>query len=92
MLSPNSATSECRSEYLNRTGPDSSSKLGTAGLVDPFLRHLRVQFSALSQRAQAPIEFGQGYISDLESGRRKGTTAALKKIANTLNVPLDLLV
>jgi hypothetical protein len=35
---------------------------------------------------------GQGYISDLESGRRKGTTVALKKIAEALNVPLDLLV
>jgi hypothetical protein len=34
---------------------------------------------------------GQGYISDLESGRRKGTTAALKKIAEFLNVPLELL-
>jgi transcriptional regulator with XRE-family HTH domain len=37
-------------------------------------------------------DIGQGYISDLESGRRKGTTAALKKIAGALNVPLDLLV
>ena len=35
---------------------------------------------------------GQGYISDLEKGRRKGTTAALKKIADAMNVPLDLLV
>ena len=35
---------------------------------------------------------GQGYISDLETGRRKGTTAALKKIANVLKVPLDLIV
>ena len=34
---------------------------------------------------------GQGYISDLESGRRKGTTAALKKIASVLKVPLDLI-
>jgi hypothetical protein len=34
---------------------------------------------------------GQGYISDLENGRRKGTTVALKKIAEALNVPLDLL-
>ncbi len=34
---------------------------------------------------------GQGYISDLESGRRRGTTAALKKIADALNVPLDLI-
>src|ERR1700737_4187535 len=30
---------------------------------------------------------GQGYISDLENGRRKGTTAALKKIAKVLKVP-----
>ena len=35
---------------------------------------------------------GQGYISDLESGRRKGTAAALKKIADALKVPLDLMV
>lgn len=34
---------------------------------------------------------GQGYLSDLENGRRKGTAAALKKIAAALNVPLDLL-
>jgi hypothetical protein len=36
-------------------------------------------------------DIGQGYISDLENGRRQGTTAALKKIAQALNVPLDLL-
>jgi hypothetical protein len=35
---------------------------------------------------------GQGYISDLEKGRRKGTSAALKKIADVLKVPLDLIV
>jgi ribosome-binding protein aMBF1 (putative translation factor) len=35
---------------------------------------------------------GQGYISDLESGRRKGTIAALKKMADALKVPLDLIV
>ena len=35
---------------------------------------------------------GQGYISDLESGRRKGTTAARNEIAKAMNVPLDLLV
>ena len=34
---------------------------------------------------------GQGYISDLENGRRKGTTAALKEIARVLNVPIDVL-
>jgi|SRR5947207_2830498 len=34
----------------------------------------------------------QGYISDIENGRRKGTAAALRLIANALEVPLDLLV
>jgi len=35
---------------------------------------------------------GQGYISDLENGRRKGTAAALRAIAKALDVPLDMLV
>ena len=34
----------------------------------------------------------QGYISDLECGRRKGAAAALRHIADALKVPLDLLV
>ena len=33
----------------------------------------------------------QGYISDIENGRRVGTTAALRLIADVLKVPLDLL-
>jgi len=33
----------------------------------------------------------QGYISDIENGRRIGTVEALRLIANILNVPLDLL-
>jgi hypothetical protein len=34
----------------------------------------------------------QGYLSDVETGRRKGTAAALRRIANVLKIPLDLLV
>ena len=34
----------------------------------------------------------QGYISDVETGRRKGTAAALRLIADVLRVPLDLIV
>lgn len=33
----------------------------------------------------------QGYISDIENGRRVGTPAALRLIADVLKVPLDLL-
>ena len=34
----------------------------------------------------------RGYLSDVETGRRKGTAAALRRIADVLKVPLDLLV
>jgi hypothetical protein len=34
----------------------------------------------------------QGYISDVETGRRNGTVAALRRVADVLKVPLDLLV
>jgi hypothetical protein len=33
----------------------------------------------------------QGHISDIENARRTGTTAALRRIADVLKVPLDLL-
>ena len=34
----------------------------------------------------------QGHISDIENGRRTGTAATLRLIANVLKVPLDMLV
>jgi ribosome-binding protein aMBF1 (putative translation factor) len=34
----------------------------------------------------------QGHISDIENGRRTGTPDALRRIADVLRVPLDLLV
>lgn len=34
----------------------------------------------------------QGHISDIESGRRTGTAATLRLIAEVLKVPLDLVV
>jgi hypothetical protein len=37
-------------------------------------------------------KLSQGYISDVETGRRRGTAAALRLIADVLDVPLDLLV
>lgn len=56
------------------------------------LRVLRQWRDMTQLELSAKTDIGQGYISDLESGRRKGTTAALKKIAGKINVPLDLLV
>jgi predicted transcriptional regulator len=37
-------------------------------------------------------DISQSHLSDIESGRRAGTPATLRKIANALKVPLDLLV
>jgi predicted transcriptional regulator len=34
----------------------------------------------------------QGYLSDLENGRRRGAADSLAKLARALRVPLDLLV
>jgi len=56
------------------------------------LRVLRGWLDMTQLELSFKTDIGQGYISDLESGRRKGTTAALKIIAGALNVPLDLLV
>jgi predicted transcriptional regulator len=56
------------------------------------LRVLREWREMTQLYLSSKTDIGQGYISDLESGRRKGTTTALKKIAVALNVPLDLLV
>lgn len=56
------------------------------------LRVLREWRDMTQLHLSSKTGLGQGYLSDLENGRRKGTTAALKKIAAALNVPLDLLV
>ncbi|GIK81725.1 MAG: helix-turn-helix domain-containing protein [Pseudorhodoplanes sp.] len=37
-------------------------------------------------------DISQSHISDIESGRRTGTPSTLRRIADALNVPLDLLV
>jgi transcriptional regulator with XRE-family HTH domain len=34
----------------------------------------------------------QGYIADIEAGKKVGSAASLKAIAAALGVPLDLLV
>lgn len=39
----------------------------------------------------ASIEITQGYLSDLETGKRKGPWELHRKIARALDVPLDLL-
>jgi ribosome-binding protein aMBF1 (putative translation factor) len=57
------------------------------------IRVLR-QFRGLSQIELATTEgigITQNYLSDLETGKRKGPLALHRKFAQTLGVPLDLL-
>jgi helix-turn-helix protein len=56
------------------------------------LRVLREWRDMTQLELSSKTDIGQGYVSDLESGRRKGTTTALKKIATAMKVPLDLIV
>lgn len=55
------------------------------------LRVLREWRDVTQMYLSFKTNLSQGYISDIENGRRVGTPAALRQIANVLNVPLDLL-
>ena len=56
------------------------------------VRVLREWRDVTQLQLSAKTQLSQGYISDVETGRRKGAAAALRRIADALNVPLDLLV
>jgi hypothetical protein len=75
-----------------KTATEIFSKVARANQVLETLRVLREWRGKTQLYISHKTNVGQGYISDLENGRRKGTTAALKKIANVLKVPLDLIV
>src|SRR5579863_6127521 len=56
------------------------------------LRVLREWRDETQMYLSSKTNLSQGYISDIENGRRVGTVEALRLIANVLSVPLDLLV
>jgi len=56
------------------------------------VRVLREWRDVTQLRLSFKTNLSQGYISDVETGRRNGTAAALRLIADALKVPLDLLV
>jgi len=56
------------------------------------IRAVRVWRDITQLELSHRTNIGQGYISDLENGRRKGTVAALRVIAEALRVPLDILI
>jgi ribosome-binding protein aMBF1 (putative translation factor) len=51
------------------------------------------EWRALTQmQLSFETRLSQGHISDIENGRRTGTPETLRRIADVLKVPLDLLV
>jgi ribosome-binding protein aMBF1 (putative translation factor) len=55
------------------------------------IRVLREWRDVTQMRLSFKTNLSQGHVSDIESGRRTGTPAALRRIADALKVPLDLL-
>jgi DNA-binding XRE family transcriptional regulator len=58
---------------------------------DSRLKAIRNWRNATQQHLSFQIGIGQGYLSDLESGRRAGAPETLAKLAQALNVPVDWL-
>ena len=56
------------------------------------VRVLREWRDVTQLHLSSKTNLSQGHISDIENGRRVGTPAALRRIADVLKVPLDLLV
>jgi MoxR-like ATPase len=59
---------------------------------DSLLKALRKWRDMTQLHLEARTDIGQGYISDIESGRRKGTPETLTKIAEALRVPAEWLL
>ena len=56
------------------------------------IRVLREWRAMTQDELAAVVEITQGYLSDLEAGKRKGPVALHQKISRELGVPIDLLL
>ena len=63
-------------------------KLGGASPLRAWREHRGLSLQALADAASV----SKPYVSQIESGKRTGTAATLKKLANALNVPSVLLI
>ena len=63
-------------------------KLGGASPLRAWREHRELSLQALADAAGV----SKPYVSQIESGKRTGTAATLKKLAATLNVPTDVLM
>jgi hypothetical protein len=58
---------------------------------DSRLKAVRKWRDKTQQYLEFKTGIGQGYLSDLESGRRTGTSETIAKLAHALNVPAEWL-
>jgi Helix-turn-helix len=58
---------------------------------DSRLKAIRNWRDETQLHLESKTGIGQGYLSDLESGRRKGTPETIAKLAQALNVPVEWL-
>jgi hypothetical protein len=58
---------------------------------DSRLRAIRKWRDETQLHLEFKTGIGQGYLSDLESGRRTGTPETIAKLAEALNVPIEWL-
>ena len=56
---------------------------------DSLLKALRKWRGMTQLHLADRTNFGQGYLSDLETGRRKGSPETLKSIAEALDIPFE---
>ena len=63
-------------------------KLGGASPLRAWREHRGLSLQALADAAGV----SKPYVSQIESGKRTGTAATLKKLANALNVPAVVLI
>jgi DNA-binding XRE family transcriptional regulator len=56
------------------------------------IRVLREWRAMTQDELAAAVEITQGYLSDLEAGKRKGPVAVHQKISRELGVPIELLL
>ena len=59
---------------------------------ESLLKALRSWRGLTQLQVDAQTGIGQGYLSDLESGRRKGAEDTLRKLAALYDVPVDWLM
>jgi hypothetical protein len=54
-----------------------------------FAGHDTESVSAVQLHLESKTGIGQGYLSDLENGRRTETPETIRKLAEALNVPTE---